>query len=281
MSDHDSPGVTPLTSPHTTPSGIAFHNASVVVDADEGQRTILKPFSLTLAESRIGVIGANGSGKSTLIRLINGLRSPSSGRVIVNGRDVSRETAAVRREVGFVFTDPDAQLVMPTPIEDVALSLRRLPQGSPSEEPGDTLLSGLGKGVEKRPHRGTRHGSEFLAAAAEVLSQFGLTDHAHASVHTLSGGQKQLLALAGVLATRPRILVCDEPTTLLDLANSLLIAERLLSVDAQLVVATHDLDLAARMDRVLVIANGSIVFDGDAASAIDHYRGLAHTGLGR
>jgi biotin transport system ATP-binding protein len=79
-----------------------------------GEREILAPTTLTLVEGRIGIIGANGSGKSTLARMLNGLVRPTSGRVVVEGHDVARDGAAVRRIVGFCFTDPAAQLVMPT-----------------------------------------------------------------------------------------------------------------------------------------------------------------------
>src|ERR687889_1862760 len=88
-------------------------------------RVVLRDVDLTLDERRIAVIGANGSGKSTLARLLNGLVLPTSGRVLVGGLDTRKDGAAVRRRVGFVFTDPDAQIVMPTVGEDVAFSLRR------------------------------------------------------------------------------------------------------------------------------------------------------------
>ena len=169
-----------------------------------GEREILAPTTLTLTERRIGVIGANGSGKSTLARLLNGLVAPTSGRVLVDGLDVAREGAAVRRLVAFCFTDPAAQLVMPTCVEDVELSLRRHE-----------------KNAERRRTR-----------AIEVLERYGLTEHAHDSVHSLSGGQKQLLALAGVLAVEPRVLVADEPTTLLDLANTRRVADLLFDARA-------------------------------------------------
>ena len=94
---------------------IELDRASVRVPLPgRGEREVLAPTTLTLTEPRIGVIGANGSGKSTLARLLNGLVRPTSGRVSVEGRDVVRDGAAVRRLVGFCFTDPAAQLVMPT-----------------------------------------------------------------------------------------------------------------------------------------------------------------------
>lgn len=212
-----------------------------------GDLVILQETSLVLTEQRVALIGPNGSGKSTLGRLLNGLVTPTSGRVLVEGLDVEREGREVRRRVGFVFTDPSAQLVMPTAAEDVALSLRRT-------------------------HRDKEERRE---AALEVLDRFGLRELADRSVHTLSGGQRQLLALAGVLATDPAVLVADEPTTLLDLANSRMIGDLLFSLPQQLVLLTHDLDLASRCDRVLVIDGGRVVFDGPAEAAVAHYRASA------
>jgi len=212
---------------------------------------VLAPTTLTLSERRIALIGPNGSGKSTLARMLNGLVLPSSGSVTVLGHDTRRDGAAVRRKVGFAFTNPDAQLIMPTPIEDVSLSLRRT----------------------------HRRREDRLRAARETLERFGLGALAERSVHTLSGGQQQLLALAGVLATEPEILVADEPTTLLDLHNSRLIAETLLSLPQQLIVATHDLELAARCDRVLVIEEGAVAYDSaDVGHADVGHAGFAGAG---
>jgi biotin transport system ATP-binding protein len=148
--------------------------------------------------------------------------------------------------VGFCFTDPAAQLVMPTCVEDIELSLRR------------TVKDG-----------GTRR-----ARALAVLAAHGLADHAHDSVHSLSGGQRQLLALAGVLALEPTIVVADEPTTLLDRANTRRVGDLLLALDQQLVLVTHDLDLAGRCDRVLVVDDTRVVFDGSPSAAVAHYTGL-------
>lgn len=218
--------------------------AAVTATVGDAEVQVLAPTTLTLTERRVAVVGANGSGKSTLARLLNGLVEATSGRVLVDDLDVARDGRQVRRRVGFVFTDPSAQLVMPTVLEDVALSLRRT----------------------------HRRRDDRLAAAHAVLQRFGLADLADHSVHTLSGGQKQLLAVAGVLATDPDVVVADEPTTLLDLANTRRIGELLLGLDQQLVLVTHDLELAARCDRGLVVADGAVVFDGTAAAAVEHYR---------
>lgn len=222
---------------------IVYDAAGVTVDGPDGPRVVLEPTSLELTEHRIGVIGANGSGKSTLARMVNGLVPATTGRVLVDGHDVAREGREVRRRVGFCFTDPAAQLVMPTCVEDVELSLRR-----------------------RQPHAGRRR-----EMALAVLERYGLADHASVSVHALSGGQKQLLALAGVLAVDPAVVVADEPTTLLDLANTRRVGDLLLSLDQQLVLVTHDLDLARRCDRVLVVADARVVFDGPAEEAVAAY----------
>ena len=209
--------------------------------------TVLRETTLDLTEQRIALVGANGSGKSTLARLVNGLVEPTAGRVTVDGVDVRKKGREVRRRVGFVFTDPTAQLVMPTVAEDVALSLRHR--------------------VKDREQRAT--------AAREVLASYGLAELADRSVHTLSGGQRQLLAIAGVLATEPSILVADEPTTLLDLRNSRAIGDLLLSLPQQVVVATHDLDLALRCDRALLVEDGAVVADGSPTDVVAHYRATA------
>jgi biotin transport system ATP-binding protein len=211
-----------------------------------GGRVVLDDVTVRLDEARVGVIGANGSGKSTFARLLNGLVVPDTGTVRVAGRDTASDGAAVRRTVGFVFTNPDAQVVMPTVAEDVALSLRR--------------------------HRLDR--VEVDARVQEALAQVGLVGFDDRPSHLLSGGEKQLLALAGVLVARPQVLVCDEPTTLLDLPNTRRVMRILLGLSQQLVMVTHDLDTLDDVDRVLVFQQGRIVADAAPGEAIDSYRAL-------
>lgn len=228
---------------------IRFTDVSVTVES--GAHTILHPFSLELNEQRISLIGANGSGKSTFARLVNGLVMPASGRVSIEFSDgntygTDRESAHIRARVGFVFTDANAQLIMPTVLEDVALSLRKRYKGARERE----------------------------RAALKELARFKLDGFADRSVYALSGGQKQLLAFVTVLAANPQIIVADEPTTLLDLKNSRAIEELMFSLPQQLLVATHDLQLAARADRTLLFNEGRIIFDGPPAEAIARYRAL-------
>ncbi len=211
-----------------------------------GDRVVLDRIDAELSERRIGIVGANGSGKSTLVRMINGLVQPTTGQVRVDGLDVARQGAAVRRRVGFVFTDPDSQIVMPTVAEDVAFSLRR---------------SGLSK-------------AEVQHRVSDTLARFGLIDHADHPTHLLSGGQKQLLAIAAVLVAEPAVLVADEPTTLLDLRNSRRMAVVFAELDQQLIMVTHQTALLTAFDRVLVLDGGRLVADGPPAQALATYEVL-------
>lgn len=211
-----------------------------------GERTVLRAIDLRITERRVGFIGANGSGKSTLARMLNGLLKPSTGTVTVDGIDAARKGAQVRRKVGFVFTDPDTQIVMPTVAEDLAFSLRR---------------SGLGK-------------PEIAARVQRMLDRFGLAAHADHPAHLLSGGQKQLLAIGSALIREPEVIVADEPTTLLDLRNARRVSEALDSLDQQVIVVTHQLGLLDGFDRVVVLDEGRVVFDGAPADAVGAYRRL-------
>lgn len=211
-----------------------------------GARTVLHELSLDLAEQRIGVIGANGSGKSTFVRLLNGLLLPTSGRVVVNGLDTKPDGPAVRRDVGFVFQNPDDQIVLPTVAEDVAFSLR-----------GRKLPPAI---VEER--------------VDAVLHRHGLLPFKEHPAHLLSGGQKQLLAICSALVGDPSCLVLDEPTTLLDRRNAAQIARTLAEVPQQVVVATHDLDLVEICQRVLVFDEGRLVADEAPDRAVARYRSI-------
>jgi len=208
-----------------------------------GDRPVLQEITLALGEHRIGIIGANGSGKSTLIRMINGLVVPEQGRVLVHGRDTATQGREVRRLVSFLFSDPDAQIVMPTVQEDVAFSLRR------------HRISG-----DERARR--------VSAALELVGIAGLAEQ---PAHALSSGQKQLLAAAAILVTEPSILVCDEPTTLLDLSNARRLMRLIDDLPQQVVLVTHDLSIVQDWERVIVLDGGRIVSDGPGADSVAAY----------
>ncbi|MGW4355769.1 energy-coupling factor ABC transporter ATP-binding protein [Nocardia sp. NPDC004582] len=208
-----------------------------------GEREVLRDLDLRLSEHRIAVVGANGSGKSTFARLLNGLQVPTTGTVRVDGLDTRKQGRAVRKLVGFVFQDPDVQIVMPTVAEDLAFGLKH-------------------HGVAK---------SDIPQRVTETLATYGLTEFRDHPAHLLSGGQKQLLAIAAVLSVRPEYVVFDEPTTLLDLRNTRRVTRMLRELPQKLVVVSHDLDLLADFDRVLVFDEGRIVADGPPARTIPQY----------
>jgi len=234
-------GTDPLKEPPSTQT-ILLEEVNVV----HGQRHILHNLSLELGQRRIGIIGANGSGKSTFARLINGLTLPSSGRVLIDGLDTKHEGKEVRRKVGFVFQNPDHQIVMPLVEEDLAFGLKNLRLDD----------------------------QEIDARIDAILARYDLEHTRQQPAHLLSGGQKQLLAICGVLIMQPQIIVLDEPTTLLDLRNKRRIATVLDSLPQQLFVVSHDLELLSHFDRILVFDEGKIICDAPPQTALAFYEKL-------
>jgi biotin transport system ATP-binding protein len=208
-----------------------------------GDHQVLRDVSLTITERRVAVVGANGSGKSTFARLLNGLVVPDEGTVQVDGLDSKTQGKAVRRKVGFVFQDPDTQIVYPTVEEDIAFGLKNLK-------------------LEK---------AEIARRVTAVLDRYGLTEHRNRPAHLLSGGQKQLLAICSVLVMEPAYVVFDEPTTLLDLRNKRKIIEIVAGLPQSAIFISHDLDLLSGFDRVLVFDGGRVVADDRPSAAIARY----------
>lgn len=209
--------------------------------ADGERAAALEPTDLTIAPGEfVAVVGANGSGKTTLAKLMNGLIFTTAGTVTIDGRNIaSRENDIfARRSVGMVFQNPDNQLVATIVEDDVAFGPENL--GVPTRE------------IRERVD----------AALAEV----GLPDLARSDPHNLSAGQRQKVAIAGVLAMRPRYIVFDEPTSLLDptgRAGVLEIVRRLRRETSMgLVYITHIMEEVAAADRVIVMSEGAIIADG-------------------
>jgi biotin transport system ATP-binding protein len=219
---------------------IEFDRVSV---AFEGTAA-LSEVTLKLDQKRIGVIGLNGSGKSTFARLLNGLVAPTSGQVRVGEVDPAKDAKAARKQTGFIFSNPDVQIVMPTVLEDVAFSLR-------------------GSGLTK---------AEIDQRARAILGGFAIEHLADQAAHSLSSGQKQLLAICAILVTEPKLIVADEPTALLDLVNARRIARVLLhEIPQQIVLVTHDLELAAGCDVILRFADSRLVQIGEPSAVIADY----------
>lgn len=232
-------------------AGLVVKSAHVVGESSQQSLEILHDITVTLKHSKTAVLGLNGSGKSTFLKLFNGLIDCSSGTVQVHGVDVDQNITAIRRRVGLLFSDPQSQLIMPTPVEDVELSLHH-----ENLEPG-----------------------ERRRRAVELLTQRGLGERAEHSVFQLSGGERQLTALVAVLAVEPRVLLLDEPTTLLDLRNKLRFTELLHSLPQQMVISTHDLELAEECDQAMIIHEGRLLAQGSAQQIVEDYRSYCAQGF--
>jgi energy-coupling factor transport system ATP-binding protein len=183
----------------------------------------------------VGVVGPNGGGKSTLVRLLNGLLKPDSGRVLVSGLDPATEPFEVRKHLGVLFQDPENGLVAPFVEDDVAFGLENL-------------------GVPRQ---------EMLDRVARAIRAVGLEGYERREPGTLSGGEKQRVALAGLLAVEPEILVLDEPTSMLDAAGRREVLQYLETLRAEKTVlhVTHHLEELAGADRILVLNGGDLIAD--------------------
>ena len=190
---------------------------------------------------RVALLGPNGAGKTTLICHLNGILAPGSGgtgsgRIVVDGTELSRRTVKeIRRAVGIVFQDPDDQLFMPT----------------------------VGRDVGFGPANAGVRGEELHRVVEAALQAVGLPGFADRTPDHLSMGEKRRVALAGVLAMQPALLVLDEPSANLDPRARREFAEVLESLDTTILMATHDLPYAAQLcPRAVILDQGQIVADG-------------------
>jgi biotin transport system ATP-binding protein len=215
--------------------GISLTNVTVAFDGNP----VLRDLTFESTAKSIAVIGSNGSGKSTFARLLNGLVKPTSGEVSVYGKTPDTKQAS------FLFSNPDLQIVMPTVFEDVAFT-----------------LSGL-----------KLNAAEVRSRVQAALELVGLEDLEQANCHELSSGQKQLLALASAAVRKPKLLIADEPTNLLDLANARRISKLLDNIPSdQLVLITHDLELAQACEEAIWFEEGILKSVGKPTELIETYR---------
>lgn len=219
------------------------------VDVTLNERNILKEINLNLSEKRIGVIGQNGSGKSTFARLLNGLQIPSSGEVDVDGFNTKTDGRKIRARVGFVFQNPDNQIVYPTVREDLAFGLKNI-------------------GYSK---------TEISEKISHALVEYGIEHLSDRLTHHLSGGEKQMIALVGVLIMRPDYVVLDEPTTLLDLRNKRVLMDHVSELSQRVVMVTHDLELLANFDHVICFHKGQLFAEGPPDAIVAEYKQLCNS----
>ncbi len=209
-------------------SGIVLRGASFVIRG----KAILSDLTLTLTESRIGIIGQNGSGKTTLLRLIAGLVAPTSGSVTVDGIDPSRDRKAMLSRLGILFQNPDRQILFPTVAEELAF------------------------GLSQQGHR------DAEAKARAALAAEGRADWAELPVSTLSQGQRQWLCLQAVLLMGPRTILLDEPFAALDLPTAARLTRRLAALPQRLITISHSPSAVATCDRLLWLDAGRLRADG-------------------
>ena len=207
-----------------------------------------------------GLMGHTGSGKSTIAQLLNGLLRPTEGKVLLDGRDIwedPKKIGAVRFRVGLVFQYPEYQLFEETVARDIAY--------------GPTNMGLSPEEILERVQQAAR----FTGISPEVFDK---------SPFELSGGQKRRVAIAGVMAMEPGILILDEPTAGLDPAGCQDILDNIRryrdETGATILLVTHDMSIAARMaDRLLVLSKGSIAFDGTPQEVFSHVKELREIGL--
>jgi cobalt/nickel transport system ATP-binding protein len=200
----------------------------------------LRDVSLSIqATERVALVGANGSGKSTLLLHFNGLLTPQTGQVVVGELSIEPQNLRqIRDFVGLVFQNPDDQLFMPTVWEDIT-------------------FGPLNQGIR---------GAELNHRVTHAMQAVGLdaSQYASRSANGLSGGEKKRVAIAGVLAMQPQVLVLDEPSAQLDPRSRRQLIQLLDSLPLTQLIATHDLDLALELcDRTVVLSQGQIVYDGE------------------
>ena len=206
----------------------------------------------------VALLGPNGAGKSTLFLHFNGILRPSSGTVVIDGENVNynkKELMKIRQKVGIVFQNPDDQLFAPTVVEDVAFGPMNM--GLPKDE------------VESR--------------VKEALFRVGMEGFEKKPPHHLSGGQKKRVAIAGILAMKPKIMVLDEPTSGLDPKGASQILRLLYQLNTEgmtIVISTHDVDLVPiYASKVYIISEGKIIKQGTASEVFEDVKTIRGANL--
>lgn len=219
------------------------------------QPPILQGINLTCQKGdRISLLGRTGCGKTSLLENIMGLKQAQSGQIWINNTLLtSQNLRQIRREIGFIFQNPDEQLFMPTILEDV-------------------IFGPINYNIPR---------AIAINKAQEMLTLFGLEKYLHSSAHELSGGQKRLAALAAILALEPTILILDEPTNGLDPYWRRYLAQVLNQLPIEvLLIASHDLRwIGKTTNRTLILADGEIKIDRPTNELLQDEKTLLSYGL--
>ena len=244
-------------------SYIKIENLCISYEEDDGGRTsVLKNISLDIKKGEyLAILGHNGSGKSTLAKLLNMILEPDSGKIYIEGKDITDpgmtedDVFELRKKVGMVFQNPDNQLVATIVEDDVAFGPENL-------------------GVES---------TEIRRRVDEALAVVGMSEHAKGEPARLSGGQKQRVAIAGILAMKPDCMIFDESTAMLDPLGRRDIMNTIEKLNREhgitIIMITHYMDEAARANRIVVLDDGEVLMDGTPTEIFADPKKLERCGL--
>ncbi len=242
---------------------ISVKNLSYAYEEDDGRKIqVLKNLSIDIMRGEfLAVLGHNGSGKSTLARILNMILFADSGKVVIDGKEIipndisDDEIIELRKKIGMVFQNPDNQLVATIVEDDVAFGPENL--GIPS--------------------------GEIRERVDNALAELGMSEYAKHEPHRLSGGQKQRVAIAGILAMLPECIIFDESTAMLDPKGRQEVLSAIEKINREkgitVIMITHYMDEAARADRVVVLDDGDLIFDGKPEEVFSHEKELISMGL--
>ena len=244
-------------------SYIKIENISISYEEDDGGKTsVLKNVNLEIKKGEyLAVLGHNGSGKSTLAKLLNMILEPDSGKIYIDGKDITdpkmteEDVFDLRKKVGMVFQNPDNQLVATIVEDDVAFGPENL-------------------GIES---------SEIRKRVDEALAVVGMSEYAKGEPARLSGGQKQRIAIAGILAMKPDCMIFDESTAMLDPLGRRDIMNTIEKLNRDhgitIIMITHYMDEAARANRIVVLDDGEVLMDGTPVEIFSNPEKLEKCGL--
>lgn len=224
---------------------------------EENPDLILDNINLSIEKGEwITIIGPNGSGKSTLTKAMNGLILPSEGKIMIDGIEMNEENLwSVRRKIGMVFQNPENQFVGATVEDDVAFGLENI---------------GMAR-------------AEMRTRVKDALLRVGMWDLADRQPANLSGGQKQRAAIAGIIASRPEIIVLDEATSMLDPLGRQIVFDTIKDIKQEdnltIISITHDINEALESDRIVVMEQGKIVAVGAPEEIFAYGERLIDLGL--
>ena len=217
-----------------------------------GEKLILKNINLKLTDKKIGIIGHNGSGKSSFLKCLNGLNQNIKGKIEFKNLEIYKNLEKIRTKIGFIFQNPEHQIIFPSVREELEFGLKNL----------------LNYSIKQRNEK-----------VDMILEKFHFFHKKEYSVYELSGGEKRVLSLLSVLVLEPETILFDEPTTYLDLAYKLTFLKLIENLNQQMIIATHDLELLENFDRVLVFSDGQVIYDNTAKNSILYYKKMTKSYL--